>query len=741
MCEKTLEKRKSERSWLKRLALVTLLMSAVLLLYSCAPAHDANPEDTPSASTPSSEADPVTVAPAETSADSAPADTASPTTEALPETEPATEAPAPGPTLWTPDMGPFNQGCVVYEKTVTSDVWDEFPTDKIGQSMMAGQTGVLPIFSTEYDVDDITCNGQTAIRSGGSAKVLDGVFYMPYNADSVDRLASDGWTTYSLVPGASVHTYKQVQLSLDWTIFSRGAGAWMNPVWGCYVSNYMSKIPDGPGDGLWIAFNNVAHAITIHHPDEGSWPAGWAVIPVDATLMKGMIHTNIVCTSDYTTYIYLTAEGSQEEVLAGKITFADGKIRVFGVDGALIKEGNCSTDSLKGDNFVLFTHAGGGVYIDRMAILAASKGETVTHTTVTATPTEGHTLGLDITNKTDLVSICYSVWFDAILGGGSEKIETYHNITEALAGRQPWGGVPSFHYWAKPAQGYYRSSDKNAIRQNMTWLYEAGVDFIIIDLTNAGDGYIGDAAWTSYIETPMNAMLDTIMEMRAEGKGTPYVVFWSGTSQGPLYQALYDKYHAVEKWKDCFVYWDGKPLLLTTHTDPADFPLSDLYTVRMMWGLNNDHHMYHWNFLNINNYKSVSPDANGQPEQISVAVAAQETYMSRTHSAHGRNHGIFWYAQWAYAFEVHPKIVTLTWWNEWCAQRLDINGEIVFTDNYTQEYSRDIEPMEGGHGDQYYQWLKQYIAHYKGGAACPVLVEEGCEAKAEKYYSRQKAGR
>lgn len=58
------------------------------------------------------------------------------------------------------------------------------------------------------------------------------------------------------------------------------------------------------------------------------------------------------------------------------------------------------------------------------------------------------------------------------------------------------------------------------------------------------------------------------------------------------------------------------------------------------------------------------------------------------------------------------------------------NGNNLFVDNYTQEYSRDIEPMEGGHGDQYYQWLKEYIRAYRALEDCPVLVEAGYENEA-----------
>ena len=107
-----------------------------------------------------------------------------------------------------------------------------------------------------------------------------------------------------------------------------------------------------------------------------------------------------------------------------------------------------------------------------------------------------------------------------------------------------------------------------------------------------------------------------------------------------------------------------------------------------------------------------------------MSVATQATYMSNTETAHGRQGGRFWNAQWQTAFDIHPKMVTLTWWNEWCAQLFKIDGKYVFTDNFNQEFSRDIEPMKGGHGDLYYRWLCEYIRAYKALEACPFLVQE-----------------
>lgn len=352
--------------------------------------------------------------------------------------------------------------------------------------------------------------------------------------------------------------------------------------------------------------------------------------------------------------------------------------------------------------------------------------------------------GLDITYATDLVSICYSVWFDAILGTSGSKVDSWYNVTEALNGTQNWGPYPEFHYWAKPAEGYYSSSNKEVIRKHMTQLSTAGVDFIIIDLTNAHDGYLGTSQWDNFIQKPLDALFSTIVEMRAKGLATPYVVLWVGDwvgeSKGPLYQKLYDEYYSKEEYLDCFVYWDNKPLLLTAYTQPEDFPLKDqnLFTVRSMWNyLSKGRPEGQWSYMARSNYKQYATGPDGKPEQMNVATAAFRYYMSWPETADGRQGGLFWHAQWLSAFEARPKIVTLTWWNEWCAQRLrDENGNYVFVDNYNQEYSRDLEPMEGGHGDQYYKWMIEYIAAYKNHEACPVLVEDAYRDQVDEFVTK-----
>ncbi len=103
--------------------------------------------------------------------------------------------------------------------------------------------------------------------------------------------------------------------------------------------------------------------------------------------------------------------------------------------------------------------------------------------------------------------------------------------------------------------------------------------------------------------------------------------------------------------------------------------------------------------------------------------------------------------------EMDPEFVFITGWNEWTAgmgtmpsQEELIDrilffdfypgahigmagrpirpGTKVFIDQYNQEYSRDIEPMVGGHTDNYYYQLIDNVRKYKG---VQKLVPAGAE--------------
>ena len=669
--------------------LIALTLCLLLSLFACTVQPENGLTDTQAEST----------APAQTesSADS----------ETQPETEAETQPPASGEIDYYPGMS--------YIKTETQIAVEGFDTALLGQVVDADTHGVATLLDVNFDDGDKTADGKIAYRDQNHAAILDGKLHFIHDGKEYGK----GWSTWTPLAPASVKDYHQVQLSLDIKSFapnaaSTGTHTWISTFIGCYVSNYSGKIPDSPGDGLWFSFSEN-DVITVIGGTGGGWPGGFASVKIPKGFTD-MQHVDIVCTEDYTTYVYGAFDGGARQLLV-KTTMDNSTLTVYNGAGEQVAQTNNNLSHYAGEYFVFFTHMGGSV-IDNLNVYACQKEDYRMETTITAVPDEGVTPGLDMTDKTDLVSICYSVWFDGILGTGTEPVTDFNNITEVLEGKRDWGNEYAFHYWAKPAQGYYRSTDLQAAKNNLILLGEADVDFIILDYTNAHDGYISNTAMgKTWMFDPLETLCKASLELRAEGYRTPYIVCWCGESKGPMIRELYNRYYTENNpYADCFVYWEGKPFMIYTQSTDT-FPYSDLFTVRHMWGLTNEKC---WRFLNTSNKKTAYKQ-DGVYEQISVAVATQETYMSMP-TAHGRNGGKFFYDQWKEAFRVHPKVVTITWWNEWTAQRFIVDGQTHFVDNYNQEYSRDIEPMEGGHGDTYYQWMKQYIAAYKSGESCPKLT-------------------
>jgi len=96
--------------------------------------------------------------------------------------------------------------------------------------------------------------------------------------------------------------------------------------------------------------------------------------------------------------------------------------------------------------------------------------------------------------------------------------------------------------------------------------------------------------------------------------------------------------------------------------------------------------------------------------------------------------GVYFQEQWDRALKVDPQFVFVTGWNEWVAQRFVkpdrggpkemiglplAAGDTYFVDQYNREFSRDIEPMRGGHGDNYYYQLVANIRRFKGVRPLP----------------------
>ncbi len=128
-----------------------------------------------------------------------------------------------------------------------------------------------------------------------------------------------------------------------------------------------------------------------------------------------------------------------------------------------------------------------------------------------------------------------------------------------LDAKHPLWTEGSYH-WGEPEAGYFLSKDEYVIRKDMSMLADAGVDVLVMDVTNAV------RYWDEW------EVVFAVMErMKAEGNRVPRFCFWA--FNGPVItvvQDLYDRIYKTERFKDLWFSWDGKPLLLYNGNPTVD---------------------------------------------------------------------------------------------------------------------------------------------------------------------------
>ncbi len=335
------------------------------------------------------------------------------------------------------------------------------------------------------------------------------------------------------------------------------------------------------------------------------------------------------------------------------------------------------------------------------------------------------------------VGLFYFLWHNET-GGKPPAGSGPYDVARILAkdpdalkhpGSPLWGPRGMYHYWAEPLYGYYHSTDPWVLRRHAQLLAAAGIDVLIFDTTNA----------VTYPEV-YRQLRAVFEDVRKSGGRTPSIAFMVNTQAGATADRIYQDLYQPGHFRDLWFIWEGKPLLLC---DPAEArpELRRFFTLRRA----------HWPFTQVNtpyawHWEATYPQVYGyttdrsKPEQVNVSVAqnlrvgdGQVTNMSNG-DARGRSfhdgaldrspgsvdRGPNFQEQWERAPELDPPFVMVTGWNEWIAGRWgEPGGPIEFVDQFDQQYSRDIEPMKGGHGDNYYYQLVANVRRYKGVAPLP----------------------
>lgn len=393
------------------------------------------------------------------------------------------------------------------------------------------------------------------------------------------------------------------------------------------------------------------------------------------------------------------------------------------------------------------------------------------------------------TDKNRTVGIFYITWHDEGKFGlsspyGGDVTRTLQKAPEArLDAYHPAWKEWSLH-WGEPEAGYFLSQDRWLIRRDLSMLADAGVDVLILDVTNAV------LYWNEW-----SVLFDEMQKMHSLGNPVPQFCFWAFNGNvvsvvTQLFERIYKKGIAQDFW----FHWQGKPLLLYNAEPDHDangggynngsYPqeIYDFFTLRNMWWGYYEWggHRYvgtedSWSFgyeMNDKRVADMQPRDlasrhQGHLEEMAVTPAqhplsitgkswrretkepalnqydlpdsAYVPWLGKT-VANPEGYGIYFQDRWDEALSVDPDFIYINDWNEWTAGKyrsglapgsetvpgpktfLGRENPFYFVDQYNAEFNRSIQPMKGGYTDNYYMQMVQNIRRYKGVRPQPISI-------------------
>ena len=297
-------------------------------------------------------------------------------------------------------------------------------------------------------------------------------------------------------------------------------------------------------------------------------------------------------------------------------------------------------------------------------------------------------------------------------------------------------------YWAEPLFGYYRSTDPWVIRKHLALLAHAGIDFLYLDYTNA-----------VVYDQELATFLKVAEELKSEGMAVPRLVFFLHTTPDAQIESLYTKWYKPGHYDDMWFRWHSKPLIMCTPPDPGatDFQnpwlireVTNYFTWRPAWVFTHNKTM--WKFEDslrpdLREGPAIGPDK--KPEQIVVSKSLggpifehMESGGVSTYPGHVPTYndqwlsgeeakGLFFQYSWDQALAHPAPILLVTGWNEWKAGiwetpgvpmlgKVTGKGQGNVIDEFNMDFNRDLEPMRGGYGDDYYWQFLANVRLYKG---------------------------
>ncbi len=343
------------------------------------------------------------------------------------------------------------------------------------------------------------------------------------------------------------------------------------------------------------------------------------------------------------------------------------------------------------------------------------------------------------------VGLFYFVWHGAHTSG-------VFNITELLETNPTalWGldanslqvaPANTMYYWDEPLYGYYSSDDPWVIKRHMELFTMSSIDYIALDLTNL----------ITY-ESAIQVVIDEILRLQAQGWNPPKILPIFGENPASVAN-VYGFYERMYKpgQNDGAWYKDktsGKPVIsvdiqktvLALGTEKTA-ELSNYFEIRnTLWPYqhqeeNDELDSFDFSWMDWYYPQHITPETG----RVNVSVAQHPSYafstaknpelestMYNVNRGRGWNYrtgenseekslsGLNLENQWVTAHTNRDSVneVFVTGWNEWIATKHlgtdyfvsepnDV-GESVFVDTFNMEFSRDLEMMADGYGDNFY---------------------------------------
>ncbi|MEE1241716.1 MAG: hypothetical protein U0K56_08305 [Bacteroidaceae bacterium] len=329
------------------------------------------------------------------------------------------------------------------------------------------------------------------------------------------------------------------------------------------------------------------------------------------------------------------------------------------------------------------------------------------------------------------VGMFYYVWH----GQHGAEVKDITRLLEKNPDSPAWGAEGQFHWGSKPALGYYSGGDRFIVAKHMQMLTDAGIDFYFFDVTNA---FTYDAQ--------VQVVINEIDRRTSLGLPSPKLAFCCHANTAGVVTQLYNKWYKKAANDKYWFRWNGKPLILIDASAKADISqeIRDHFTMRHSWAWEEGEDKWPW--LAFYPQKTNYSKETGRTvyEQMTVSTAMHPSSSIGKSYSNGREpavdkyglcsvtpYGKFFAEQLKQAISKHPKVLMLTQWNEWMAQRFIVKsegekgytrpgaakaiGETYFVDVYNQEFNRDIEPSsEPLIRDNYYMQMVSGVRRYRG---------------------------